>query len=332
MDHKMYELSKLHKHKPPVSTTRFGKVKTAERKIGFINYVRQNYQLYLLMLPAVIFTIIFAYIPMYGAQIAFKNFSIREGIWGSDWVGLKHFIRFVTAPNFWPLLRNTVGINLYSLVVGFPIPIILAFVFNEMRSQKLAKSIQMITYAPHFMSVVAIGGLIVMFLQRESGLINLIRIALGYEGYDYLSDPNWFKTIYVFSGVWQEMGWGTVIYLAALSSVDPQIVEASKIDGASRLQKILYVDFPSILPTVIILLILQAGSLLDIGFEKILMLQNQMNLDASDVFSTYIYRLGIENAQFSYTTAIGLFNSFINMILLIIVNRLSGRLTDSSLW
>ena len=332
MDHKMYELSKLHKHKPPVSTTRFGKVKTAERKIGFINYVRQNYQLYLLMLPAVIFTIIFAYIPMYGAQIAFKNFSIREGIWGSDWVGLKHFIRFVTAPNFWPLLRNTVGINLYSLVVGFPIPIILAFVFNEMRSQKLAKSIQMITYAPHFMSVVAIGGLIVMFLQRESGLINLIRIALGYEGYDYLSDPNWFKTIYVFSGVWQEMGWGTVIYLAALSSVDPQIVEASKIDGASRLQKILYVDFPSILPTVIILLILQAGSLLDIGLEKIVMLQNQMNLDASDVFSTYIYRLGIENAQFSYTTAIGLFNSFINMILLIIVNRLSGRLTDSSLW
>jgi putative aldouronate transport system permease protein len=304
----------------------------ADNKLSWGKYLRRYYQLYLLVLPSIVFIFIFAYIPMYGAQIAFKNFTVNKGIWGSDWVGLKHFVRFITSSNFWPLLRNTVGINLYSLVVGFPVPIVLAFVFNELRSRKFAKTVQMITYAPHFISVVAIGGLTVMFLQRETGLFNLVRIAFGAKGYDFLSDPKWFKTIYVFSGIWQEMGWGSVIYLAALSAVDPQIAEAARIDGASRIQKILYVDFPSILPTVIILLILQAGSLLSIGFEKILLLQNQMNIDSSDVFATYIYRLGIENAQFSFTTAVGLFNSIINMLVLIAMNKLSSRLTGSSLW
>lgn len=313
-------------------TQTVGKTAFTETRHRLARYLRQYYQLYLLVLPSVVFIFIFAYIPMYGAQIAFKNFDIGKGIWGSEWVGLKHFFRFVTASNFWPLLRNTMGINLYALLAGFPIPILLAFVFNELRSRAFAKTVQMITYAPHFISIVAIGGLTVMFLQRETGLVNLVRIALGGEGYDFLSDPKWFKTIYVLSGIWQEMGWGTVIYLSALSAVDQQIVEAARIDGASRLQKILYVDFPCILPTVIIILVLDTGSLLNVGFEKILLLQNAMNMETSDVFSTYIYRLGIEDAQFSFTTAIGLFNSVVNVILLVVMNKLAGRITGSSLW
>jgi len=300
--------------------------------MGFAKYMQRNYQLYLLLLPSIVFIFIFAYTPMYGAQIAFRDFSIRKGFWASDWVGLKHFIRFVSGSNFWPLLRNTLGISLYSLAAGFPIPIILAFMFNELRSQKFKKTAQMLTYAPHFISVVAIGGLIVLFLQRESGLINLIRMALGAEGKDFLSDPKWFKTIYVVSGIWQGMGWGTIIYLAALSGVDPQIVEAARIDGANRLQKIRYVDFPCILPTIIILLVLNAGSLLSVGFEKILLLQNAMNMESSDVISTYVYRLGIQDAQYSFTTAIGLFNSFINVIILISVNKIAAKLTSTSLW
>ena len=304
----------------------------ARRNHGLGKYLKSYYQLYILLLPSLVFIFIFAYIPMYGAQIAFRNYVISKGFWGSEWVGLKHFIRFVTGNNFWPLLRNTLGISLYSLIAGFPIPIILAFMFNELRSQKFKKTVQMITYAPYFISVVAVGGLIVLFLQRESGMINLVRIAFGAEGKDFLTDPKWFKTIYVVSGIWQSMGWGTIIYMAALSSVDPQIVEAAIIDGASRLQKIRYIDFPSILPTIIVLLVLDAGSLLSVGFEKILLLQNAMNMESSDVIATYVYRLGIQDAQFSFTTAIGLFNSIINVIILVFVNKLANRFTSSSLW
>lgn len=295
-------------------------------------YIKNHYQLYLLILPAIIFVFIFAYTPIYGAQIAFRNYSISKGFWGSEWVGLKHFIRFVTGNNFSLLFKNTLGISIYSLVAGFPVPIILAFMFNELKSKTYKKTAQMVVYMPHFISTVAIGGLIILFLQRESGIFNVIRIALGAEGYDYLSDPKWFKTIYVVSGIWQSMGWGTVIYLAALSSVDPQIVEASLIDGASRLQKIWYIDFPTILPTIIILLLLNTGNFLNVGFAKILLLQNSLNMEASDVISTYVYRVGVEGAQFSYTTAIGLFNSVVNVTILVTMNKLVSKYSETSLW
>lgn len=295
-------------------------------------HLAEYYQLYILMLPAIVYIFIFSYVPMYGAQIAFRDFTFSGGIWGSNWVGLKHFIRFVSGDNFWMLFRNTIGINLYSLAAGFPVPIIVAFMLNELRYGKLRKTIQMIIYAPHFMSTVAVCGLVVLFLQRENGLINVIRIAFGATGKDFLADPAWFKTIYVFSGIWQNMGFGTIIYLAALSGVDPQVSEAAVIDGASRLQRIRYIDFPWILPTILIFLILNAGSLLNIGFEKVLLLQNSLNKETSEVISTYVYRLGIQDSQYSYTTAIGLFNSIVNIILLVTVNKITGRLTGSSLW
>ncbi|MBE6884954.1 MAG: sugar ABC transporter permease [Ruminococcaceae bacterium] len=270
---------------------------------------------------------------MYGAQIAFREFSIKKGIWGSDWVGLKHFERFVTSSVFWPLLKNTLGISIYSLVAGFPAPIIFAFMLNELTMNKLKKTMQMITYAPHFISMVAVCGMIVLFTHREYGLINVfLRMLTGAEGIEFLAEPKYFKTIYVVSGIWQELGWGTIIYLAALSGVDPQVVEASVIDGASRFQKIIYINLPYILPTIVIMLILRCGSLLSVGSEKILLLQNALNMESSDVISTYVYRLGIQDAQFSFTTAIGLFNSIVNMIVLSVVNYLSGKLSGSSLW
>ena len=302
------------------------------KSIAFKKYLRDYWQLYVLVLPAVVFIAIFCYQPMYGAQIAFRNYNARAGIWGSEWVGLEHFKRFLTSSNFWPLLRNTLAISIYSLVAGFPAPIIFAFMLNELRSNKLRKTIQMISYAPYFISSVAVCGLIILFLQRESGLFNVIRMAFGAEGVDFLSKPEYFRTIYVVSGIWQGLGWGTIIYLAALSGVDPQIVEASIIDGASRLQKIWYIDLPSILPTIIILLILNCGSILSVGGDKILLLQNALNMETSDVIATYVYRLGIQNAQFSYTTAIGLFNSVVNFVMLSIVNYVAKKSTGFSLW
>ena len=302
------------------------------KKNSFLKYMSNDYQIYLLMLPAIIFIAIFCYYPMYGAQIAFRDYKFKLGFWGSEWVGLKHFARFVTSSNFWPLFRNTLLLSLYSLVAGFPAPIILAFLLNEMRSQKFKRVVQMLTYIPHFMSTVAICGLILLFVKRDTGIINQIIVMLGGEAQDFITDPGAFRTIYVLSGVWAGAGWGSIIYLAALSGVDSQIIEAARIDGANRLQKIIYIDFPSILPTIIILLVLNCGSLLSVGFEKVLLLQNQLNMETSDVISTYVYRIGILDAQYSYTTAIGLFNSVVNVIVLVIVNTIAGKLSDTSLW
>jgi putative aldouronate transport system permease protein len=297
-----------------------------------VKYLRENYQLYSLLLPGIVFIFIFAYIPMYGAQIAFRDFNFRKGIWGSDFAGMKHFIRYITSSNFWPLMLNTLGISAYSLAAGFPVPIILAFMINEVRSIKYKKTVQMITYMPHFISTVAICSMIKLFLDRSNGVFNLIIKILGGTPVAFLSEPAYFKSIFVISGIWQEMGWGTIIFLAALSAVDTEMVEAARIDGASRLQKILYIDFPTILPTIMILLLLSIGSLVSVGSEKILLLQNSLNMDASDVISTYVYRLGIRDAQYSFTTAIGLFNSVVNVLLLVSFNAISKKISEISLW
>lgn len=302
------------------------------QKSKFKVYLKEYWQLYTLILPAIIAVFIFAYIPMYGAQIAFRDYEFKLGYWGSEWVGFKHFIRFFTGNNFLVILKNTLGISLYQLIAGFPIPIMLAIMLNELKSQKLKKIIQMLTYAPHFISTVAICGLLVMFLQRDTGLINLLIGFFGGEGKDFLTDPKCFKTIYVLSGIWQGMGWSSIIYIAALSSVDTQIVEAARVDGANRLQKIWHIDLTSIKPTIIILLILQVGTLMNIGHEKILLLQNALNMSSSDVISTYVYRVGVQGAQYSYTTAIGLFNSIVNIILLIVVNQITKKIGESSLF
>ena len=306
---------------------------TKTRTSGLRRILKKNYQFYLLVLPAVIFTFIFCYIPMYGAQIGFRDFQFGLGFLGSPWVGFKHFIRFFNEPDFWRLIKNTIIINLYFNGFSTLLELIFALMLNEVANQRFKKTVQMITYMPHFISTVAICGMVLLFLQRETGIINLLLINLfGAEGYNFIADPKWFKTIYTLSGSWQHLGWGSIIFVAALSGVSQEMVEAATIDGVNRFQKIWYVDIPCILPTIVILTIMNLGNLLGGGFDKILLLQNPLNLESSDVIATFIYRLGINNAQFSYSTAIGLFNSAINIILLVSFNKLASRLTETSLW
>lgn len=295
-------------------------------------YVRRDYQIYLILLPSIAVILVFNYIPMYGIQIAFKDFHFKDGILGSSWVGLKHFIRAVNLQQFWLALKNTVMIQIYSLVVGFPAPILLAIMLNECVYPKFKKTVQMVSYAPNFISTVVICGMILLFTNKNTGLINNLISSLGGERIDFMIKPEWFQTIYVFSGVWQGVGFGSIIYIATLSGVDPQLVEAAVIDGASRMQKIWHVDLPCLFPTIVILLIFSLGSLLGVGFEKVLLLQNSLNMGTSDVISTYVYRLGLVNTQYSFTTAIGLFNSVVSFILLVSVNRLARFLSGTSLW
>lgn len=292
----------------------------------------QNWELYIFIAPAFFYFLIFAYGPMYGVQIAFKNFIPTMGITGSPWVGLDHFIRFFDSYYFWDLLWNTLSISVYSLVIGFPIPIILALAFNEMRNGKLKKTAQTVTYAPHFISVVIMAGMIIMFLSPSSGMIPRVIEWLGFTSPDFLTDPRWFKTVYVWSGVWQSAGWGTIIYLAALSGVDPGLHEAAVIDGATRFQRMRHINIPILIPTMTILLILNIGSMFSVGYEKILLLQNPLNMESSDVISTFVYRSGLVNAQYSFSTAVDLFNSIINATLLVIVNQIVRRKSENSLW
>ena len=290
-----------------------------------------NWQLYVLILPAVVYVFIFSYMPMYGVQIAFKNFRPSKGIWGSPWVGLQHFIKFVKYPNFKMIILNTMRISLYSLAT-FPLSVLLALFMNELNNQKFKKTVQMITYAPHFVSTVVICSMITLFLNKSNGLLNNIVALFGGERVSFLEMPRYFATIYVWSGVWQGIGWGTIIYLAALAGVSPELVEAARIDGANRLQIVIHVNLPTIAPTIIIMLIMSCGGILSVGFEKVYLLQNPLNLDASQVISTYVYELGLLNAQFSYSSAIGLFNTIVNVTLLLIVNAVAKRVSDISLW
>jgi putative aldouronate transport system permease protein len=294
--------------------------------------VAKYWQLYLLLLPAAVYVFVFEYLPMYGVQIAFKDFRSSLGIWGSPWVGFKHFARFVKYPQFMLLVWNTLSINLYSLVVGFPVPVILALLINEIHAGKFKKVVQMVTYAPHFISTVVICGMIILFTNKNAGMLNHITSALGLGRTEFLVNPRWFKTVYVLSGIWQNAGWGTIIYLAVLAGVSPELVEAAKIDGASRFQVIRHVNIPHLIPTVVILLIMRCGSLLSLGFEKVWLLQNPLNMDSSEIISTYVYKVGLQGAQFSYSSAIGFFNTIINLIFLITVNKISSKVSETSLW
>ncbi|GIP32124.1 sugar ABC transporter permease [Paenibacillus sp. J2TS4] len=294
--------------------------------------IRKNWDLYLLLAPVIAFFILFEYVPMYGVQIAFKNFIATKGIWGSPWVGFQHFERFFQSYYFWRLLKNTLGIGLYQLFVGFPVPIILALMINEVRSRTFSRFVQTVTYAPHFLSTVVMVGMILIFLSPQTGLINLVIIWFRGEPVEFLTEPAWFKSVYVLSGVWQQMGWSSIIYLAALTGIDPQLHEAARVDGASRWQRIWHINLPGIVPTITILLILNMGSLLSVGFEKVFLMQNSLNMPASDVIATHVYRKGIIDGQYSYSAAVGLFNSVVNFILLVIVNRIARKVNDTSLW
>lgn len=303
-----------------------------ENKARTRRNILRNWQLYIFVLPALAYFIIFHYIPMYGVQIAFKNFSPGLGIWGSDWVGFDHFTRFFNSYYFWDLIKNTLGISLYELIVGFPLPIILALALNEVKDGLYKRTVQTVTYAPHFISVVVMAGMIIAFLSPTTGLINHFIQLLGFDPIPFMTDPKWFKTVFVLSGVWQNTGWGTIIYLAALAGVDPQHHEAAIVDGASRFQRILYINIPTIIPTMTILLILNIGSFLAVGFEKILLLQNPLNIESSNVIATFVYQAGLLDAQYSFAAAVGLFNAVINAILLVTVNYIARKTSETSLW
>ena len=289
-------------------------------------------QLYILALIPLIFVIIFNYLPMGGLLMAFKDYSIRKGVFRSPWAGLKYFKQLFNTPIFPQILKNTIILSLESLVIGFPVPIILALAFNELSSERVKKALQTFTFAPYFISTVVMSGMIIIFLDPNTGVINRILQLFGMEAVNFMGEAKYFKSIYVWSSVWQGMGWASIIYIAALSGVDYQLHEAAIVDGATKLQRILHVDLPSIKPTIIMLLILQIGSLMSVGFEKVFLLQNQLNMSASDVLSTYVYRVGLVDNDYGYSTAVGLFNSLINMILLITANQLAKRTMNESLW
>jgi putative aldouronate transport system permease protein len=297
-----------------------------------IKSFRRHWQLYLIMAPALLYFFVFKYIPIANAVIAFKDYNVIKGIWGSPWVGLKYFEMFFKNPVFWTLLKNTLGLSLYALAVGFPIPIILAICLNEIRNGLFKRLVQMVTYAPYFISTVVMVSMIILMLAPRLGIVNVGLGALGLKPINFLGRPDLFPGIYVWSGVWQFSGYSAIIYLAALAGVDPELYEAAKMDGASRIAKIIHIDLPGIMPVVVILLILNVGSLLGVGFEKIYLLQNPLNLGTSEIIATYVYKVGLLNANYSFATAVGLFNSIVNMILLVLVNSFAKRVSDTSLW
>lgn len=292
----------------------------------------KNYELYILSLIPLAVLIIFSYLPMYGILIAFKNFIPSEGIWGSPFVGMEHFRRLFAGYNFWRLIKNTLVLSLYSLAAGFPLPIIFAIMLNELKYTKIKKTVQMISYAPHFLSTVVLVSLITVFFGNGGGLVNMLIKKMGGQAIDFQTNIKIFKHLYVWSDVWAGLGWNSIIYISALSGIDPQIGEAAIIDGASRIKRIWHVDIPGILPTAIILLILRCGSIMSIGFDKAFLMQNDLNLEASEIISTYVYKVGIQGAEYSFSTAVGLFNTFINFVLLLSVNKISNKVSETSLW
>lgn len=292
----------------------------------------ESWQLYVLLIPTMAYMILFNYVPMYGLQIAFRDYQVRKGFWGSPWVGFKHFQNFFSSPQFSQLLTNTLRISLTSLVFTFPLPILMALLINEVRRPRIKRLIQNITYAPYFISTVIMVSILNVFLSKTDGLINQAIRVLGGSPVDFLGQAPLFIPIYVISAVWQHTGWSSIIYIAALSGVDLELHDAAQIDGANKLQRIWHINLPCILPTFVIMFVLSCGHIMSVGYEKIFLMQNSINLSLSEVISTYVYKVGLIKVQFSYTTAIGLFNNVINVVLLLAANTLARKLTDVSLF
>lgn len=318
-------------------------VKGTVAKIGYLGKNKRNFQdlkkdlkkhkwLYVMLIIPVIFVVIWNYWPMYGVIIAFKDYSPAFGILGSPWVGLKHFERFFASYFFLEIIVNTLRLSLYSLLVSVSLPIILALLFNELNRKWFKSTAQTISYIPNFISVVVVIGMVQFFFSSQDGMINMLLNTFGFPSIDFLGSPKWFPHIYVWSGVWQGVGWGTLIYTAAMSGISPDQYEAAYLDGASRLQCIRHITIPSIMPTIVISTILATGSILSVGFEKTFLLQNAANLASSEVLSTYTYKMGIINGEYSFSAAVGLFNNVINFIVLFIVNKLAQKTNESSLW
>ena len=309
--------------------------KTAEQKAILSKQrsglFKKTWILYVFLIPMILYLFVLSYLPMYGIQIAFRDYTALDGVWGSEWVGLGHFFTFFESYQFGTLLRNTLTISIYSIVAGFPMPIIFALILNYIGNMKFKKTAQLITYAPHFISTVVYCGMILIFLSND-GIVNQILMLMGVDPTKFLSTPEFFTHIYVWSGVIKGMGWGSIMYVSVLASVGPELHEAAIVDGANKFKRLLYIDLPSIMPTMIIMLIMRMGEVMDVGFEKAFLLQSSVNLDYSEIISTYVYKIGIQGGQFSYSAAIGLFNNIINFGLLIGINKLAKKTTKTSLW
>ena len=300
----------------------------AVRRLG--RDVVRDRQLYLLILPAVLVVFFFNYVPIYGLQIAFRDFKPSRGIWGSPWVGLKYFERFVKSPNMWTYVRNTLSLSIWGVLIAFPLKVFLALVINEIGAPRYKKFVQTVTYAPYFISVTVLISMVNLMLNKETGVLTLLFQAMGLHAEDWLTSPRAFPWVYVVSGLWQQPGWGAVIFLAALSGVDQQLHEAAMIDGATRVQRIWHVNLPSILPTVTIMFILQMGGLMSVGHEKALLMQNALNLEASELISTYVYKVGLQKAQYSFSAAVGMFNSVVNVVLMLTMNWIVKKMGQVS--
>lgn len=304
------------------------------RKKCFVKSLKRNYQLLILLALPLAWLLLFKYGPMYGLMMAFKDFDVQKGMWGSEWVGLRNFEKFFNHYQFKKVVMNTLSLSFYYLLASFPFPIILALALNCTKHKKYAKAVQTITYMPYFISTVVLVGIILQLLNTKVGLVPNLTAALGAAPKDLLADPKWFKHIYVWSGVWQNCGWGTIVYLAALAGVDNDLHEAAMIDGASRFKRMIHIDVPCIMPTASIMLILNAGNIMNVGFEKVFLLQNNLNKDASEIIATFTYTIGLSSAvpDIPMATAIGMFNSVINLVLVVIVNSITRKISNTSLF
>ena len=305
-----------------------------KRKNNTLAKMKNQWQLYLFMIIPVGFLVVFSYYPMLGIQLAFKDFDLSQGMWASSWIGFDHFAKFLSSYMFGRVLKNTLTISLYGLIAGFPIPIIFALLLNAMRNLKYKKVVQTVTYLPHFISTVVMVGIIMQVLNPQMGVFGTAwKAVTGTQAPNIMANPDAFPHLYVWSGIWQSVGWSSIVYIAALSGVDSSLYEAAAIDGAGRFKQVIHIDLPSIIPTAVLLLIMNAGSIMNVGFEKVFLFQNDLNLRTSEIISTYVYKIGLTGQnEVDYATAIGLFNSVVNLILIMIVNTVSSRVSQQSLW
>ncbi|OZB98537.1 sugar ABC transporter permease [Paenibacillus sp. XY044] len=302
------------------------------RLTGTLKHIRRDRELLLLFIPCILFYIIFRYGPLYGLIIAFKDYSVFTGVMGSDWVGLKHFIKFFSNQDFWMLFRNTLLLGFYTLIFGFPFPIMLAILLNEVRTKWFKKSVQTLSYLPAFLSVVIISSMIIDFLSPTNGLLNQLLAAFGFEKKYFLVDPGWFRPVYVISEIWGTIGYESIIYLAAIAGINPTLYEAARVDGASRFHMIRHITIPGLMPTMLIMFILKTGSMIRIGYEKVLLLYNPMTYNVADVFSTYVYRKGLLESNYSYAAAVGMFEALVAMTMLLGANSISRKIGGKGLW
>lgn len=305
-------------------------------KIGsnnvLLKHFKRTYELYFFMLPGIIFYFIFKYVPIYGVQIAFRDFSPVLGFWKSPWIGLENFDRFFHSADIWVIVKNTLSISITNLIFGFPIPIILALMLNQLTSTKFKKLVQTVTYAPNFISMVVLVGMLYTMLNPRTGVVNIILKNLGLHPVFFMGRTDLYVPVYVISGIWQTAGWSSVVYIAALASISPELHESAVVDGANKFQRIWHIDIPGIIPVIVTMLILSSGNILTVGFEKSYLMQNSMNLQVSEVISTFVYKRGLLFGDFSYATTVGLCESLVNFIILVTVNTISSKLSDTSLW